>query len=119
MDRMHIRDLVVSCIIGTKPEERRRKQKVVLDIVLQCNLGKAGRTDRLDDAVNYKTLSGKIIALVSNSKFFLIERLAERIAAVCLGEIKVSAVTVSVEKPAALEEAKGVSVVISRRRGRK
>ena len=60
MDKMYIKGLVLKCIIGTKPEERRIKQRVVVDVVLHCDLRRVGRTDKLDDTVNYKKLSDSI-----------------------------------------------------------
>jgi len=116
MDRMHINDMVISCIIGTKPEERKKAQKVIINIILETDLVPAGKTDRLDDAVNYNTLSKKVVSMVRKSRYFLIERLADRIACTCLESSRVKAVTVRVEKPGALDEARSVSVEIRRKR---
>jgi len=117
MDKMHINGLSFMCIIGTKPEERKKKQKVVIDVGLECELKKAGRSDKLADTVNYKKLADEIASLVRSSKFFLIEKLAETIARVCLNDSKVKGVMVRVTKPGALEMAHSASVEICRRRG--
>lgn len=114
-DKIYIRDMALSCVIGTKPEERAQKQEVVLNITLECDLAPAGRSDRLEDTVNYNMLKKKIVALVEGSEFFLIEKLAERIADLCLQNERVTAATVTVDKPAALAEARTVAVEIYRK----
>jgi len=116
MDKMYIKDLDLRCIIGTRPEERKRKQKVIINVVIECDLRKAGRSDRLSDAINYKTLAEKIGALAGDRKTFLIERLADRVARICLGDKGVKVVTVRVEKPSALANAAGAAVEIRRMR---
>lgn len=114
MDKMYIKDIEVKCIIGTQPVERKKKQAVIFNIMLECDLKPAGRSDKLADTLNYKTLTSDIVRLVEDSRYFLIERLADRVAAKCLTDRKVRAVTVSVEKPGALAEARTVSVEIRR-----
>jgi len=118
-DRMLINGLRLSCIIGTKPVERKRKQKIIIDLNIECDLRRAGRTDKLDDAVNYKILCEKVVSLVRNSRFFLIEKMAESIASSCLENSRIRGVGVRIEKPGALNTARSVAVEICRRRGEK
>ncbi len=119
MDKMHISGLTLFCIIGTKPVERKKKQKIIFDVVLECDTSKAGRTDNLKDAVNYKTLSDQILSHVCRSKYFLIEKLAHCVSKICLSVPGVKGVTVKVEKPGALQMARSASIEIYRRRGDK
>lgn len=114
-DKIYIRDMALSCIIGTKPGEREQKQEVIINITLECDLASAGRSDKLGDTINYNTLKKEIVALVEGSEFFLIEKLADRIANLCLENDRVQAVTVAVDKPAALAEARTVAVEIYRK----
>lgn len=115
-DKIQIRDLHLRCIIGTFEEERRAKQDVVINITLYADLKSAGRSDNLEDTVDYKTLKKRVIALVEDSSCRLIEHLAERIAEVCLGEARVRRVSVAVDKPGALRFARSVAVEIFRDR---
>ena len=114
MDTIFIRDLTVRCIIGIYPAERRNKQDVVINLALRGDFRKAARSDDIADAVNYKTLKNDVIKLVEGSRFNLIERLAERIAALCLKHKGVRQVTVSVDKPGALRFTRSVAVEITR-----
>ena len=113
-DRIHIRDLMLRCIIGFNDDERREKQDVTINIVLDADLSEACRTDRIEDSVNYKIVKKKIIALVERSSFNLIERLAEEVAGVCLESRRVKKVRVTIDKPGALRFARSVAVEITR-----
>lgn len=117
MDQILIRDLEVDCIIGTNPEEREKKQKVVINIELGCDLSAAGETDHIGDTVNYRTLKKALVRHVETSRHMLIERLADRIAHLCLQNHFIRSVTVTVDKPGALSGASSVAAKITRQRG--
>lgn len=116
LDRIHIRDLLVRCIVGIYEGERLEKQDVVINITLYADLRKACRSDSLEDTIDYKAIKKKVIAAVEASSFLLVERLAERIAEVCLENPSVRRATVLVEKPGALRFARTVGVEITRER---
>lgn len=116
MDRILIKDLLARCILGLSAEERREKQDVLISVALSLELAPAGRSDRVEDGVNYRPIKKRILALAESSQYHLIEALAERIAAECLEEPRVQEVVVTVEKPSALRFARSVAVEIVRRR---
>lgn len=116
MDRIHIRDLLLRCVIGVNPDERNRKQDVVTNITLFADLRAAGCSDAIADTVNYSTLRSQLVELIEGSSFFLIEKLAEEIASTCLSFDGVAGVKVVVEKPTALQFARTVGVEILRGR---
>ena len=113
-DRIYIRDLQLRCIIGIYPEERKNRQDVVVNITLEGSFSDAAASDDIENAANYKTITKKTIALVEESEFFLIERLAEKISEVCLEDPRVKRVTVTLDKPGALRFARSVAVEITR-----
>lgn len=117
MDRIHIRDLTLRCIIGVYPEERRDKQDVIINITMVGDFRAACESDRLEDAVDYKAIKKEVVALVESSSFNLIEHLAEKIADICLRHPRVKEVTVSVDKPGALRFARSVAIEITRAKG--
>jgi dihydroneopterin aldolase/D-erythro-7,8-dihydroneopterin triphosphate epimerase len=116
MDRIFIRDLALRCIIGIYPEERREKQDVVINVEMHADLLKAGRSDDLNDTVDYKSIKKAILRLVESSRFQLIESLAENIADIALADAKVQKVIVTIDKPGALRFAKASAVEITRSR---
>jgi 2-amino-4-hydroxy-6-hydroxymethyldihydropteridine diphosphokinase len=118
MDRILITDLLARCVLGVTDEERREKQDVVINLVLFVDLKPAARSDRIEDAVNYRTLKKRILQVVESSSYRLVESLAERIAALSLEEPRVAEVLVRVDKPSVLRFARTVGVEILRGRNR-
>ncbi len=115
LDRIHIRDLSVECIVGVNPEERVQKQLIVINIALHTGLSRPGRSDALADTIDYKAVKLAVMREVEQSQFQLIERLAERIAEIALG-FGAARVDVCIDKPGALRFARSVAVEISRTR---
>ena len=115
-DRVFIRDLLLRAIIGINEEERVKRQDVVLNLELETDTRPAAASDSIDDAVNYRDIAKQTIELVEASQFFLVERLAEEVARVCLADQRVRRVRVTVEKPTAVRFARSVGVSIERGR---
>ncbi|MCH2272982.1 MAG: dihydroneopterin aldolase [SAR86 cluster bacterium] len=114
MDKVFIKDLEVEAVIGVYDWEREVRQLISINLEMNFNTKKAGRSDRIDDALNYKNISKCIIELTESSKSKLIESLAQKIAKTVLSEFPVSSVIVTVEKPGALRGSKSVGVTIKR-----
>ncbi|GMW02856.1 MAG: hypothetical protein AMXMBFR84_39920 [Candidatus Hydrogenedentota bacterium] len=115
--RIYIRDLQCRCIVGINPEERENKQDVIINVVLETDLSRAAETDAIEDTVDYKKVKVAIIDMVEHSSFYLVERLADRIAAVCLEDGRVCAAEITVDKPGALRFARSVAIQVRRERG--
>lgn len=115
-DRILIKDLLLRTIIGINDDERVNRQDVVINLVLETDIRSAARSDDIADTVNYRTLTKEVIDLVEDSRFLLVERMAEKIAQVCLRDKRVERVQVTVEKPTALRFAGSVGVSIDRHR---
>jgi len=116
MDRIRIRDIELQAIIGTKPVERTTKQRVLIQLDLETDMTRAALSDRIEDAVNYRTITKRVIKRVEESSFNLVEKMAAEIASICLQDPRVEAVDVRVEKPGALRFARSVGVEIHRTR---
>ncbi len=115
-DQIHIKDLQLRTIIGINDEERRERQDVLINLVLFTDARAAGQTDDIQQAVNYRTITKQIIQMVEASRFYLVEKLASEIATICLKDLRVERVVVSVEKPGALRFARSVGVTLERGR---
>jgi dihydroneopterin aldolase/D-erythro-7,8-dihydroneopterin triphosphate epimerase len=116
MDRIHIDDLLLRCIIGTNEWEREKKQDVLIGIVLHADLRRAGQTDNLADTLDYRAIAKRVIAHVEASTYQLVEALAEHVAQICLTDPRVARVEVDVQKPGALRFARTVGVTLVRDR---
>jgi FolB domain-containing protein len=113
-DTIFIRDLALRCIIGINSDERREKQDVIINVAMNCDLRKACASDKIEDSVDYKMIKKKIIRAVETSSFFLIEKLADTIAAVCLDDPRVDSTEITVDKPGALRFSRSAAVRICR-----
>ncbi|MDP2852429.1 MAG: dihydroneopterin aldolase [Gallionella sp.] len=116
MDSIRICDLLVRCILGINENERREKQDVVINLTLYTDLHKAGKSDRIEDTVDYRALKKRVLSMVVGSRYLLVEALAEAVAELCLDQHGVRQVDVCVEKPLALRFARSVAVEITRKR---
>lgn len=115
-DVIHIKDLLLRAIVGINPEEREKRQDVLINITLHVDTRDAGYSDDIEDAVNYRTITKRVIRMVEASSFYLVERLVAEIATLCLMDPQVEGVRVRVEKPGALRFARSVGVEIYRTR---
>ena len=102
MDRIYIKGLDVFAYHGVMPKEKRDGQRFVLDITLDCDLSRAGRTDRLEDTVDYTAVMVAAVQAMTENSYDLIERAASRTAeAILRAEEKVERVTLCLRKPEA------------------
>jgi FolB domain-containing protein len=116
MDKIIVRDLLLRGIIGINPDERVKRQDILLNMVLYTDIRRAAETDDIVDAANYKAISKRVIDHVEASSDFLVEKLVTDIARIILTEYPIRRVKVRVEKPGALRFAKSVGIEIDRRR---
>lgn len=116
-DVIEIHDLLLRAIVGINPDERVQAQDVLINVRLETDTRPAARSDDIRDAVNYRTIAKEIIDLVENSRFHLVERMAEEVARLCLRDERVTRARVSIHKPTALRFARSVGVTIERDRG--
>lgn len=113
-DKIIIRDMLVNCIIGTNPDERINKQTIMLNIVIETDISAAGASDKLEDALDYFLLRNKIVDHLEQSEYFLLEKMAEQVAQICLFDTMTKAVEVTIDKPEALENTRSVALQIRR-----
>ena len=116
-DRIDIRGLSVRTIIGVLDDERERRQELVLHLTLHVDTRPAGRSDSLEDAVDYQEVTERVLRRVEGSRFFLLEALGESVARLLVEEMGIPRVTVRIEKPEALGETAEVCLTITRARG--
>jgi FolB domain-containing protein len=114
MDKIIIKDLLVRGIVGVNPDERTKKQDVVVNVVMHVDTRQAGASDDIEEAVNYRTVSKRVIEHVEETSRYLVESLASDIARIIVTEFEVARVQVRIEKPGALRYAQSVGVEIER-----
>ena len=107
--KMCIKGIEIQAVIGTMHHERSSHQSIYVDIEFHYAAKKASETDKLDYAVDYYKLVEDIIATTKKSRYYLIETLAERIAALLKENPLIHSGSVTVKKPSALKNIDFVS----------
>ena len=114
MDIIYLRNLRVDTVIGVYDWEREIRQTVAIDLALGFDIRRAAASDDIADTLDYKAVSKRVTQFVSESEFFLVERLAEEIAAILLREFLLPWVRVRIDKCGALSQVEQVGVEIER-----
>ncbi len=117
MRHVLIEDLELMSMIGVHDAERRAPQRVLINVDLAVRETGPASGDRLDDVLDYSVIVGKIEQTVKAGHINLVETLAERVASVCLDDVRVASVQVRIEKPDVIANAGSVGVEIWRARG--
>ena len=115
-DKVFIEGLEIETLIGIYDWERRIRQPLRFDIEMAFDNRKPAATDAIEDTLDYKAVSKRLIAFVSSSDFGLVETLAEQCAALILDEFGVGHVRLKLSKPGAVRGATAVGVIIERGR---
>ena len=112
---IRVRDLRLRTYIGFNPEERTKKQDVVINIEIAYTLPEGVLEDRTDDALNYRTITKRVIERVENGRFLLLEKLVADVLQECSSHPDVRHASVTIEKPHALRFADSVSLTLKYR----
>ncbi len=117
---MHIEDAVINItklrlrtFIGINPDEVLNRQDVVISVEIHYPADKAKSTDNMDDALNYRTITKKIIDLVENGRFSLLEKITSDVLVLASDHPWVSYAKVRIDKPHALRFADSVSLTLA------
>jgi 7,8-dihydroneopterin aldolase/epimerase/oxygenase len=114
MDKIFLSALRVECIVGIWEWERRVKQTVVIDLEMAADIRRAAASDRIEDTIDYKKVTKRLLAFVGDSHFQLVETLTEQIARVVVIEFGVAWVKVRLNKKGAIRGARDVGIEIER-----
>ncbi len=109
---IRIHNLRLRTLIGFNPEERVKKQDIVINAEIAYTLADGVFEDRVEDALNYKTITKAIIELVEDGQFLLLEKLVGDVLAICSADASVLRASVTIEKPHALRFADSVSLTL-------
>lgn len=109
-----IRDLKLNTVIGVKPWEKHLPQTLLLDLEIEPKSEKVFVSDTLADGVDYAAVVTRIQEHAQTHQCQLLERFAETVAQMVLGEFAVVSVKVLVRKPAVLPNVREIGIVITR-----
>ncbi len=111
MTKIRVKNLLIRTYIGFNPDELVNKQDVIINIEIETDIpATAMEADEPHDILDYKTITKKVITLVQDGQFKLLEVLTKNILDLVMQDPKVTRAKVEVDKPHALRFAKSVSV---------
>ena len=111
-----VRDLEIIALLGVHEHEKRKAQRIVVNIDLSVREEPTSLADDIKNVVSYEAVVRRVEAIVAQGHVHLVETLAERIAEACLADERVSAARVRIEKPDIIPNARSVGVEIERLR---
>jgi dihydroneopterin aldolase len=98
-DVILLQGIQVPAALGVTAAERRLGRPVLVDLEVESELRRAGRSDRIGDTFHYKRIFEIVQDVADHHEHKLVEALADRIARAVLGKFDAEAVTVTVRKP--------------------
>jgi D-erythro-7,8-dihydroneopterin triphosphate epimerase len=107
---VRIRNLRLRTYIGFNPEEREKRQDVVINISFSYDASSAADSDEVAAALDYKAITKDVIAFVEDNRFLLLEKLSSDLVQRILRDREIKAVKVTVDKPHALRFADSVAL---------
>lgn len=110
---IRLKNIRLRAIVGVNPWERNDKQAIIVNVEIEFDGDRAATSDDIADTLDYRTISRKIVDLVENSQFYLIETMADRILRSVLEDPLVQRVRVEVDKPFAVKCADSTSVEVA------
>ena len=114
MDKIILKGLPVGCVIGTLPAERTAPQTLFFDLELCGDFSRAGRTDDLNDAVDYTAVERCVKEYAAGTSFSLLERLAYACGEELLARFPLlDRVTLRIRKPDAPVESESVELEVT------
>lgn len=101
MDSIQVNGIRAYGYVGYLPEERVLGQWFEVDLTLWVDLESAGKSDNIEDTLDYRDAIAIVKEQITTAKFDLVEKLISVIADKILNLEKVNQVRVKLSKPAA------------------
>ena len=98
-DKIIIKDIKIFAYHGVLKEEKVLGQNFIINLEMYTSLKKAGKSDSIDDTVNYAEIYEKVEKIAKSKSYDLIEALAEDISIMVLEYEMINNVKVEVQKP--------------------
>ena len=111
-----IKDFIVQEIIGIHEHEKTEKQKIKFNIVVNVNQNTVPDEKDIKSIVDYEKITNKLENLVKNKKYNFLESLAEDSFKEIFEDKRINSVTIKIEKPEAIKNAKSVGVEVFKTR---
>lgn len=98
-DKILLRGMVFYGFHGATAAEQEVGQRFVVDLEIQLDVSRAGRSDSIEDTVSYSHLYKATKDILEGPRRKLLENVAESLAHSILGRFDIESVMVRVKKP--------------------
>lgn len=109
---IQITNLRLRTFIGFNPDEQKKQQDIVINAEIHYPASKLCLNDHVDNALNYKVITKKVIQHVEEGRFMLLEKLVADVLSICSEHDWVRYARVRIDKPHALRFADSVSLTM-------
>ena len=117
MARIRVKNLLLRTFIGFNPDELVNKQDVMINLEIEVSIpNEALEADEPEGIYDYKEITKKVIALVQDGRFKLLEVLTKNLLEMIMEDERVRWAKVEVDKPHALRFAESVSFEMEAKR---
>ncbi len=100
MNKILLQNMMFYGFHGVHEYEREQGQRFYVDVEMKADLSTAGRTDDLNDTIDYTAVYDHIKDVLENHRFQLLEALGAHIAENILKMDHVNEITIRIRKPA-------------------
>ena len=111
-----IKDFIIEEIIGIHKHEKIKKQKIKFNIVLNIDQSCIPDEKDIKSIVDYEKITVKLESLTKKKKYNFLESLAEDSFKEIFEDKRINSVTIKIEKPGAIKNAKSVGVEVFKTR---
>ncbi len=98
VDAILLENLQVPAALGVSAGERALRRPVRIDLEIARSLVASGRSDRLEETLDYGEVYRVVETVAREGEHHLVEALGERIAAALLAEFEMEWVTITIRK---------------------
>ena len=99
MDSIRIKNLKISARHGVYEFEKEKDGIFEIDINLYLPLLKAGKSDRLEDTINYEDIIFTVTKAFTEKQYALVEAAAQSVCDRLLNDFKIDKIKIRVRKP--------------------
>lgn len=110
MDTIFIRSLELAAIIGVYDAEREAAQRLVADLDLGFDTRRPAVSDNVAQTLDYQLIANDIDHFVGSSNYYLVETLANELAAWLLARYPIENLVLTLTKPDVMAPDVGVRI---------